>query len=139
MALLSRECCEFRLISVSKVTRSSPAATGDHEYTKYGFRDLLMAGSVDIVQLDVHRVTCITEWIKVAAMADALIHSCRSSRCLTRSLTLCNGDTKSESDRSFWCRRAQPTRVVDRSATLRRRRHMEAICRSTRPRTRNYP
>ena len=30
-----------------------------------------MAGAVDIVQPDVHRVTGITEWIKVAAMADA--------------------------------------------------------------------
>jgi D-galactarolactone cycloisomerase len=44
---------------------------GEHEYTKYGFRDLLIAGGADIVQPDVHRVTGITEWMKVAAMADA--------------------------------------------------------------------
>jgi len=48
-----------------------PVATGEHEYTKYGFRDLLVAGGADIVQPDVHRVTGITEWMKVAAMADA--------------------------------------------------------------------
>lgn len=58
------------LAQVSQAT-TIPVATGEHEYTKYGFRDLLVAGAVDIVQPDVHRVTGITEWMKVAAMADA--------------------------------------------------------------------
>ena len=58
------------LAQVSQAT-TIPVATGEHEYTKYGFRDLLLAGAVDIVQPDVHRVTGITEWMKVAAMADA--------------------------------------------------------------------
>jgi L-alanine-DL-glutamate epimerase-like enolase superfamily enzyme len=58
------------LAQISQAT-TIPVATGEHEYTKYGFRDLLMAGGVDIVQPDVHRVTGITEWMKVAAMADA--------------------------------------------------------------------
>ena len=58
------------LAQVSQAT-TIPVATGEHEYTKYGFRDLLIAGAVDIVQPDVHRVSGITEWMKVAAMADA--------------------------------------------------------------------
>ena len=46
-------------------------ATGEHEYTKYGLRDLLTAGAADIVQPDIYRVSGITEWMKVSAMSDA--------------------------------------------------------------------
>ena len=46
-------------------------ATGEHEYTKYGFKELLTRGAVDIVQPDVGRVGGITEWMKVAHMAHA--------------------------------------------------------------------
>ena len=38
-----------------------PVATGEHEYTKYGFRDLITAGTVDIVQTDIGRVSNVTE------------------------------------------------------------------------------
>ena len=48
-----------------------PVATGEHEYTKYGFRDLLTAGVADIVQPDIYRVSGITEWMKISAMSDA--------------------------------------------------------------------
>jgi L-alanine-DL-glutamate epimerase-like enolase superfamily enzyme len=48
-----------------------PVASGEHEYTKYGFRDLLTAGAADIVQPDIYRVSGITEWMKVSAMSDA--------------------------------------------------------------------
>jgi D-arabinonate dehydratase len=48
-----------------------PVATGEHEYTKYGFRDLITAGAVDIVQADIGRVGGVTEWMKVAHMAAA--------------------------------------------------------------------
>ncbi len=48
-----------------------PVATGEHEYTKYGFKDLMCRGAADIVQPDVGRVGGVTEWMKVAAMADA--------------------------------------------------------------------
>lgn len=50
---------------------SIPVATGEHEYTKYGFRDLITAGAVDIVQADIGRVGGVTEWMKVAHMAAA--------------------------------------------------------------------
>lgn len=48
-----------------------PVATGEHEYTKYGFRDLIARGGADIVQPDVGRVGGITEWLKVAHLAHA--------------------------------------------------------------------
>jgi L-alanine-DL-glutamate epimerase-like enolase superfamily enzyme len=48
-----------------------PVATGEHEYTKYGFKDLISQGGADIVQPDVGRVGGITEWMKVAHLAHA--------------------------------------------------------------------
>ena len=48
-----------------------PVATGEHEYTKFGFKDLIARGGADIVQPDVGRVGGITEWMKVAHLAHA--------------------------------------------------------------------
>ena len=48
-----------------------PVATGEHEYTKLGFKELIAAGGTDIVQPDVGRVGGVTEWMKVAHMAQA--------------------------------------------------------------------
>ncbi len=48
-----------------------PIATGEHEYTKYGFRDLIARGGADIVQPDVGRVGGVTEWMKAAVIANA--------------------------------------------------------------------
>ena len=58
------------LAQVSRAT-TIPVATGEHEYTKYGFRDLITAGAVDIVQPDIYRASGITEWMKAAVLADA--------------------------------------------------------------------
>ena len=49
-----------------------PLATGEQEYSKIGFRELIAAGAVDIVQPDVATVGGVTEWLKVAHLADAL-------------------------------------------------------------------
>lgn len=46
-----------------------PVATGEHEYTKYGFKDLIVRGGADIVQPDIGRVGGVTEWMKVAHLA----------------------------------------------------------------------
>ena len=54
-----------------KHATSIPIATGEHEYTKHGFRELIAGGGVDIVQPDVGRVGGVTEWMKVAHMAHA--------------------------------------------------------------------
>ncbi len=48
-----------------------PVATGEHEYTKFGFKELIASGGADIVQPDVGRVGGVTEWMKVAHMAHA--------------------------------------------------------------------
>lgn len=48
-----------------------PIGTGEHEYTKYGVRDLLKNKAVDILQVDVTRCGGITEFMKIAAMAHA--------------------------------------------------------------------
>jgi L-alanine-DL-glutamate epimerase-like enolase superfamily enzyme len=45
--------------------------TGEHEYTRYGFRNLITARSVDIVQPDVMWVGGLTELLRVAALANA--------------------------------------------------------------------
>ncbi|HEY8599527.1 MAG TPA: mandelate racemase/muconate lactonizing enzyme family protein [Thermomicrobiales bacterium] len=48
-----------------------PVATGEHEYTKFGFKELLTQGAADIVQPDVARVGGVTEWLKIAHLAAA--------------------------------------------------------------------
>ena len=50
---------------------SIPVATGEHEYTKYGFKELIAGGGADILQPDVGRVGGVTEWMKVAHLAHA--------------------------------------------------------------------
>ncbi len=48
-----------------------PLATGEHEYTRFGVRDLLTAGAADIVQADVCRVGGYTEMVKIIALTQA--------------------------------------------------------------------
>ena len=48
-----------------------PVAAGEEEYTKQGFKELISRGGVDIVQPDVMRIGGITEWMKVAHLAQA--------------------------------------------------------------------
>ena len=50
---------------------SIPVATGEEEYTKQGFKELISGGAVDIVQPDVQRIGGVTEWMKVARLAEA--------------------------------------------------------------------
>lgn len=56
-----------RLRDVSPV----PIAGGEAAYTRYGFRDLIVGGCVDIAQPDLAVAGGITEWIKIQAMASA--------------------------------------------------------------------
>jgi len=58
------------LAAVARAT-NIPVATGEHEYTKYGFKELITRGGADIVQPDVGRVGGVTEWMKVAHLAHA--------------------------------------------------------------------
>ncbi len=48
-----------------------PIAGGEHEFTQYGFRDLLQAKAVDYIQFDTNRVGGITQARKIAALAES--------------------------------------------------------------------
>jgi galactonate dehydratase len=50
---------------------SSPIATGERMYTRWGFKELLQQGIVDIIQPDVSHAGGILETRKIAAMAEA--------------------------------------------------------------------
>ncbi len=45
-----------------------PLGTGEHEYTRFGIRDLLLAEAADYVQADIARVGGFTEMLKIAAL-----------------------------------------------------------------------
>jgi L-rhamnonate dehydratase len=49
----------------------TPIAGGEHEFTRWGFRQLIEAGAVDYLQPDVNRVGGITEARKIWALAQA--------------------------------------------------------------------
>jgi L-alanine-DL-glutamate epimerase-like enolase superfamily enzyme len=48
-----------------------PIATGENEYTRYGFRDLIATGAVPILNADAKVLGGVTEFMKVAALAQA--------------------------------------------------------------------
>jgi len=48
-----------------------PLSGGEHEFTRYGFHDLLQAGALDVFQFDTNRVGGFTEARKICAMAQA--------------------------------------------------------------------
>lgn len=48
-----------------------PIATGENEYTKYGFRDLIQQNAVAILNADAKIMGGVTEFMKVAALAQA--------------------------------------------------------------------
>lgn len=49
-----------------------PLSGGEHEYTRYGFHDLLQTNALDIFQFDTNRVGGFTEALKICNMA--LVH-----------------------------------------------------------------
>jgi D-arabinonate dehydratase len=60
-------------IGQREITRATsvPVAAGENEYTKYGFRDMINHRAVDILQPDALILGGITEFMKVAALAQA--------------------------------------------------------------------
>ncbi|MFC5529411.1 mandelate racemase/muconate lactonizing enzyme family protein [Cohnella yongneupensis] len=54
-----------------KAGMTTPIAVGESLYSKYQFLAYLKQGAVDFVQADVARVGGITEWLKIAHLADA--------------------------------------------------------------------
>ena len=60
-------------IGQREITRakSVPVAAGENEYTRYGFRDMINHRAVDILQPDSLIMGGVTEFMKVAALAQA--------------------------------------------------------------------
>jgi L-rhamnonate dehydratase len=54
-----------------KAMNQIPIAGGEHEFTLYGFRELLDAGAVDYIQFDTNRVGGISQARKISALAEA--------------------------------------------------------------------
>ncbi len=56
-----------------EITRATsvPVAAGENEYTRYGFRDMIEHRAVDILQPDALIMGGVTEFMKVAALAQA--------------------------------------------------------------------
>jgi len=50
---------------------SVPIAGGECEYTRYGFRDLIAGGCVDIAQPDLCVAGGFSEWLKIVALAES--------------------------------------------------------------------
>jgi L-alanine-DL-glutamate epimerase-like enolase superfamily enzyme len=48
-----------------------PISGGEHEFTLFGFRQLIEAGAVDYIQFDTNRVGGLTQARKIAALAEA--------------------------------------------------------------------
>ncbi len=59
--------------NLAKLARetSIPIAVGENHYTKWEFKELMEKGAVQIVQADIGKCGGVTEFIKIAAMADA--------------------------------------------------------------------
>jgi len=56
---------------VKRAIRRMATATGEHEYTRYGFRELIDRRAADILQPDINWVGGLTEAIKICHMASA--------------------------------------------------------------------
>ncbi|MEQ4207119.1 mandelate racemase/muconate lactonizing enzyme family protein [Actinopolymorpha sp. B9G3] len=50
---------------------TTPIATGEIEFTRWGFRDLIERRAVDIVQADPQTCGGLTEWVRIATLASA--------------------------------------------------------------------
>ncbi|MBW1998109.1 MAG: mandelate racemase/muconate lactonizing enzyme family protein [Deltaproteobacteria bacterium] len=48
-----------------------PVASGENEFTHWGFRDLIECGAAEIIQADPNTCGGISQWIKIAALAEA--------------------------------------------------------------------
>jgi len=66
----------------------TPIASGETEYARYGFRDMLRAKAADVLMPDLARVGGVSEFVKVAHMADAVDVPVSSHIFTEHSLTL---------------------------------------------------
>lgn len=62
-----------RLVDFANIRRTTrvPIATGEHEYTRWGFLQLLQADAIDVIQADPDWCGGITELVKICALASS--------------------------------------------------------------------
>ena len=82
----------------------TPIASGETEYTRYGFQDMIERRAADIFMPDLERVGGVSEWIKVAHMA-AVVDIPVSPHIFTEhSLQLCGAVyTVNYAEHMPWC------------------------------------
>ena len=71
---------------------SIPIATGENEYTRYGFRDLIRHECAAILNADAKILGGVTEFMKVAALAQAQRSGHRAARLAGHPRAPCRGD-----------------------------------------------
>ena len=61
------------LVGAAKIrqTLEMPVASGENEFTRWGFRDLIEQGGADIIQADPNTCGGISEWLRIAAIASS--------------------------------------------------------------------
>src|SRR5205085_8953650 len=62
---------DTRVYKELKAYGRMPIAGGEHEFTIFGFRELLEARALDVIQFDTNRVGGISQARKIAALAEA--------------------------------------------------------------------
>ena len=62
-----------RIAEVAQIRRTTrvPIATGEHEYTRWGFLQLLQADGIDVIQADPDWCGGISELVKIGVLASA--------------------------------------------------------------------
>lgn len=72
VSLLEEPVAAYQYASLAAVADALaiPVSAGEHEYTKWQFRDLIMQGRVDVLNPDVSKLAGLTEAMKVAALAE---------------------------------------------------------------------
>jgi L-alanine-DL-glutamate epimerase-like enolase superfamily enzyme len=81
-----------------------PVSAGEHEYTKWQFRDLILRGRVAVINPDVSKLAGLTEAMKVSALAEVFdvpisVHNARPTLLTAAHLHFCAA--------SFMARRTQ--------------------------------
>ncbi len=72
VSLFEEPVAAYHYASLAKVADALqiPVAAGEHEYTRWQFRDLILQGRVDVLNPDVSKLAGLTEAKKVATLAE---------------------------------------------------------------------
>jgi L-alanine-DL-glutamate epimerase-like enolase superfamily enzyme len=72
VALFEEPVAAFQYASLARVSQSLsiPVSAGEHEYTKWQMRDLILHGKIDVLNPDVSKLAGLTEAMKVSTLAD---------------------------------------------------------------------